>query len=110
MVVGSAHKGERGVAPRRVSPTEAARFKATPPQGEKSTASQDEAGAILSYQSKPPLEPQAQPTCFLSGALNTHKDAAEPGHEVSAPTKADDEGKNVGMGAALCSRSAPHKT
>jgi len=24
--------------------------------------------------------------------------------------QADDEGKNVGMGAALCSQSAPHKT
>jgi hypothetical protein len=35
---------------------------------------------------------------------------AEPGHAVSAPPKADDEGKNVGMGAALCSQSAPHKT
>src|SRR5262249_47220722 len=53
---------------------------------------------------------EAQPTCFLSGAFNAHKDRAEPGHEVSAPTKADDEGKNVGMGAALCSQSAPCKT
>ena len=43
-------------------------------------------------------------------SASEHKDPTEPGHEVSAPPKADDEGKNVGMGAALCSQSAPHKT
>jgi hypothetical protein len=36
--------------------------------------------------------------------------SVDTNHEVSAPPKADDEGKNVGMGAALCSQSAAHKT
>ncbi len=36
--------------------------------------------------------------------------SVETNHGVSAPPKEDDEGKNVGMGAALCSQSAPRKT
>jgi hypothetical protein len=47
---------------------------------------------------------------FLSGARNAHKHSAELSHEVSAPTKEDDEGTNVGVGTALCSQSAPRKT
>jgi hypothetical protein len=33
--------------------------------------------------------------------------SVETNHEISA-LKEDDEGKNVGMGAALCGQSAPH--